>query len=569
MRAGVQERERIDEPDRIRALLASLLGDRRAARALGPNGEPLGPLTVEAVNPALDAPFPLILRAPPGLFDGAMASIELFGWLSVYRFALGTLEVRGETYASALPRSIERTRRRKELRVRVAPGKARFAFVHPHLGCRIERDVVCASFGGIAIEASEGVDALASELAVERATLSLDEGDPVAVSARVRHVTRVGTKVLAGLSIEPLGEGDRRRWRARVHTWITPETSPDGRIDEALWDLYEQAGYFSLSHKSEADFAPLRQKLRRFSERLARAPHLGGQIVHRGGASGVEAQGSLTLARTYEGAVSCYQLARRPDRAPNDAEARTMKRKVLRGINVDMMLRMDRDIPEARWWIGTVHQGVRFSHVYSDVTQRYVESGRADAVTFSAYEASTRAPSPPSHGEPAVSDASAGEVDLLLEAVARVRSAAFRDAHDLVPERIALPRIASLWADAGLRRERAILVARDARGPAAGAVLELVDDGVHLFGLLDSVRIFPLREGPLATPTGTALLHAARAWYRARGKEKYVYYLEQEDDAHALRAGLTVLDKAQLIVLRSELMPELVEQIHQVTASRP
>jgi hypothetical protein len=111
-----------------------------------------------------------------------------------------------------------------------------------------------------------------------------------------------------------------------------------------------------------------------------------------------------------------------------------------------------------------------------------------------------------------------------------------------------------------------VLVARLAGEPMAAAVLESADDGLHLFHLLDLVRLFPLADG--GERLFPVLLDQVRPWFANRGKAKFIYSLENGDVEQATRAGLKDLGEADTSFLPVDLLPELVEQLFEITAPR-
>jgi hypothetical protein len=112
-----------------------------------------------------------------------------------------------------------------------------------------------------------------------------------------------------------------------------------------------------------------------------------------------------------------------------------------------------------------------------------------------------------------------------------------------------------------------VLVARDRHCALAAAIVETADDGLHLFGLFDSVRLFALSSG--GERAYGALLAAAQRWYGSMEKGSFVAFLEDgvEIQPKAL-AGAEDLGLADFVVLSSEHLPELLEHVYEITAPR-
>jgi len=161
---------------------------------------------------------------------------------------------------------------------------------------------------------------------------------------------------------------------------------------------------------------------------------------------------------------------------------------------------------------------------------------------------------------------------LVCDVLARTKSPIYLEALDLVPDRFDLAQISEVWKNEGILRKREVLVARTAEGPAVAAIVELVGEGVHLFGLLDSVRIVALRDEVLPNELLVQLLDFVREYYKAHDKALFTYHFEgsegRNDMGHALDAGFQDMGGTFLILLRWELVPELLEQIYQIAAPR-
>jgi hypothetical protein len=166
-----------------------------------------------------------------------------------------------------------------------------------------------------------------------------------------------------------------------------------------------------------------------------------------------------------------------------------------------------------------------------------------------------------------ISPAKPAEIGGLLRFLARSRPRPYVEALDLVPERFDLASIKAIWGRAGLARERAVLIARRDQQPLAAAVVEAAEDGLHLFHLLDAVRLYPLAPGGEAS--FCSLLKEARSWYLRKGKEVFVCLLEGDTLLPTdLLEGLRDLGLADMSILSAELLPELLEHIHAITVPR-
>jgi hypothetical protein len=574
------EGETITEPRRIREIVRGLFANHCSARALDAEGQVHRVLVPLGIVPDAEAPLEWRVAAAGNAADEAFApaTIEVNGFLSLFRLTFSASTTHGSVLATTVPTSIERVRRRAFIRNALPEGTAFITFSHPRYpDLVVRRPLHDVTFDGVSFGTERADDALYPGLCIPELTIewrgpeherftfrgTITHTDPFFDSAMVRGGF-VGEE-LAGIQLSPVSEDEKRRWHRRIHAVECPSARTDGIWSEELWRLYDRAGYFSLSGKSTPDFAPLKDAFAEAGRRIAAAPQLGSQVVVPW-ADGAE--GSITILKTYDRSAFIYQLARRPADAATWAE----RRKVLRDVHLAIVSRTMRDLSHADWLIAWVQDSARFSRlVYHDVPARHVETGRASISFFRAMECKVSAAlgfAPEAIGDVRTGSASASERAALVDHLGRTRDRAFLEAHDLVPERFDLAGIAGEWKKASLHRERDVLMAYDKGGSRTAAVVEMADDGLHLFGLMDVLRLFPLDGQPVSRETTWALLAAAREWYAARGKRTFCYFLEGDDVKPASDAGLIDLGGAFLTALRTELLPDLLEQVYHVTAPR-
>ena len=163
--------------------------------------------------------------------------------------------------------------------------------------------------------------------------------------------------------------------------------------------------------------------------------------------------------------------------------------------------------------------------------------------------------------------ATAAEATAMGAALERIRPALYCNALDLTPARIGFQAVEAAWDAAKLARRREVFVIEIDGVCVAGAVFELGEDGVHLFGLLDLVRAYPL------VPGGEAhipkLVRAAQGWFRDQGKQRFVLMLE--DDAwfgNDVRDGVVDMGESDAVVLSVDRLPEFLEHLYEITAPR-
>jgi hypothetical protein len=203
--------------------------------------------------------------------------------------------------------------------------------------------------------------------------------------------------------------------------------------------------------------------------------------------------------------------------------------------------------------------------VYYDLADRYRSQGRASVTPFRAVEIDCHQPISADE-QYDVGPARPSELAALAARIRSKRPAIYVEATGLAAPDLSIDPIVTEWQAAGLMRARHVLVVRGPSGwPVAGAVIDAVDDGIHLFGLLDMVRVYPLVEGGSAAYP--ALLTASQSWFRALGKQRFSYFADEEDDPLAAgRPGCSDLGSAFVTILPVTLLPELLEHVFTLTA---
>ncbi len=533
------------EPHEIRQQLQRLHASGATAwvRTEGP-GRPR-PARLEPDGALLMRWDPLL--SPPG----RCIDVEACGYNSVYQFRIE--HPMGEF---RLPDRIVRRRHRWHRRV-AAPSRLKVTFRHPlwpELGIdRVAHDV---SFSGLSLETDALDDLLYPGLVLPEVEVTWKGGRTLCFAAIVRHVTDRpdGGGQICGLELlvdpaEPVG----RVWCDEVDRLLHPMTGISSGWDEDVWSLYADSGYFGLSGKTPESFEDQRRAFARASDRLRVSPEVGFRIDCVG-ETRVEA--SISQVQAWDGSWLVYQLGRHQELRPLSMSGE----RVLQDLYLHAYEQLQRT-PGAQWLISYVQDVARFSRLlHYDLTEEYARSGRASIRQFWAMEGKCGEESTGSFSSE-VAKASEEELERLRDLVVEQRGQLYVDGTGLRAH--GLDRVTRTWDKVGLRREREVLVARRRGVMVAAAVCEFADDGVHLYGLLDAVRLFAVN--PDSREAYPELLAAARVWYRSRGKRRFVYFVDEDDDPNQV-PGFTDLGKAYALVLPIDLLPELLERIHTIAA---
>jgi hypothetical protein len=282
--------------------------------------------------------------------------------------------------------------------------------------------------------------------------------------------------------------------------------------------------------------------------------------------NGDQAEAVVSALRMYTQTFFPSQMAKTPGRAI----AGVPRRLVLRDIQLRAYEHVFHE-PSCRWILTYVHEHARFNMLmWKDFTDRYDETPQGLVSRAHAIEVSCAHPASPLPEGLSVEPATEGQQEMVLEVMEVECPEVYRQALDFVPERFDLAELKSACARVGLMRDRRVLVAKRHRWTVAAAVLDAASDGLHLFGLLDTVRLFSFGlDGGDEQQAFYALLEQARGFYRALGKSFFVAMRDGPwSPLLTPRDGMDDLGEANLTILSADVMPEWFEHMHESLAPR-
>ncbi len=349
------------------------------------------------------------------------------------------------------------------------------------------------------------------------------------------------------LVIDTCRSKDTQSWRENVDQLFHASTSVRGHDYDAIWNLFDDSGYFNLSDKGAPDFEPRKRDWLSASARLQHAPSIGVQVGHY---EAGRVDGTMSALAMWERAWFFYQLAlpkRRTLAGSSNAALYDLYRRSYEHAAAD---------PRTLWHVALIQRnGSRFTrHVNYEIARRHA-GAEACSVEFRAIEI-------PCVGDvsgplEAVFPAAPDELERLLDVIAACRPRPYVESLDFVPERFHLEELSERWGRALLERRREVLVARSGTRAIAAAILEFTERGLHPFGLLDCVRTFALEEdgqrafGPL--------LEAARRRYAAEGRREFIYM--DEHGGTTWPVGSIDLGLADTVTISVKLTVELLDDV--------
>jgi hypothetical protein len=266
----------------------------------------------------------------------------------------------------------------------------------------------------------------------------------------------------------------------------------------------------------------------------------------------------VSMVRAYDATWLGHQLAKATH--PR-AHSKQVLRDIYMGAYEPLQCRDD-----AKWLLGYCEASVPWmKRAHLDFAEAYQADGLGCVRPFRLIEISCARPTTQGQRNLVVHTASGDDETALLRALEHTRPTAYREALDLTPDRIRFDGVHRAWQQAGLMRERAVLVARQGDTRVAMAILESAEVGTNLFHMLDCARIVPVSD---VFDSGTeaaysALLDGAAEWFRARNRRAFVYFLEVASDRHV--AEMRDLGAGSVWILSARLLPDFLEHIHVLT----
>lgn len=489
------------------------------------------------------------------------ATIELRGYNSVYRMDVTELQRWRDGIVSPAPTRVERIRHRWSRRGKVT-GSWSVEFLHPLWDVPvIRRELRDVSFDGLCFTCEIDGDLVFPGLRLPLVKVIGPGGESVQLNGQIRSVLpgRDGQPAVCGMSIAPSLIEDRASWTQFVLRTLNANTDSGPEWTEQLWELFEASGYFNLSGKSPDAFDELKRSFGAVAERASADVRLSCQAVWPS-ERGVEA--SCSVLKAYESTWMLHQVAKRRGGFRTDG----VTPHVLRDIYMRSFEHVQAD-PDFRWAISYVEASVPWMQRSHIAFANRHEGEMAMALPFRLMEASCATPGEPGARHYEIAQMTLDERIQLLGVLAQSKPTPYTEALDLVPTRFLLNTPGRAWSDADLDRSRTVLVARRGSKAVAAAILETGEVGTNLFRLLDGVRLFALTPGGVdAYP---ALLEEAKSWYRARGRESFIYLWEDlQAVAHIDAAGLKDLGEGRFWAVSSDLLPEFLEFVFELTARR-
>lgn len=483
--------------------------------------------------------------------------VQVEGSFSTVKFVEETLRWTGAPH----PREATVIRRRQLRRVSV-PSGARVLLRGTAAGSEISLDLPMqdVSFGGVAglLDPSLAPQ-LQSGVEISDVIVTWRGGPGLRFTGEVRHRSLDPDRNvdLLGLRLYGASGDQRERWAREVETLLYPQTRSYGHDYESIWNLFEESGYFDISDqaRSSTDFQLMRSSFETAYKKIEAAPHLGCIATYE---SPTRVETSISGLRAWSRSWFGTQLARNPTR-PHIANSDSVP---LRDIIYHVYERAGADA-ELDWIVHYVRDD---APSFSQVLFRDLVLGVPGAcgVPFEVWR--MKANMLGDCTAPNVHTATLRQVEKVLHKLGDLRPRPYLEALDLLPETYGQTDFKLEWEIHGLERDRTMLVALEDRRIMAAAVLETMEDGLHVYGLLDSVRLFELEPG--GRHHFGALLQGANEWFYSMGKSYFVCFDEDGVPEIMRSAGAESMGTAVTTFLPRLATPELLERVSEVTVPK-
>jgi hypothetical protein len=449
---------------------------------------------------------------------------------------------------------------RRRARRAMAQGALRIGFIHPlSPELEVEGELLELSSSGASFRADALAQLLYPGLVLPELKLVRDGAPCGSYRGTVRSVRFDPDErnAVIGVALEPSSRADSATLRRLLDPLLYPSTL-GGAVD--VWGVFEESGYLTLSNKTPEFFTRLRAPFLRTAKAFGRSPDVA-TLAHWPAEGKVQA--TLSHLKLYKTSWMLCQVSKTKNEVPG-ANGR-------QGL-YDMYLRIYESAlndPDTRWLIVYVQdEGPRWSkELHVELPRRYLRNGEACLLPFRALEVDV-APSSVEEEEGDIQVAAADELERV--AVARdltsIRPWQYLDALDLCEEHIDLGVARARWRAAGLERTRQIFVAYEGGVRVAAAVVETAAEGAHLYGLLDCLRMYPLRQG--GERGFSALLRAAHGWFAERCRGQFTYLEEYPNTLPLEQLGFRDLGGASFSILAVERTPELLQRAADLASRR-
>jgi hypothetical protein len=378
-------------------------------------------------------------------------------------------------------------------------------------------------------------------------SLTWKGGPELPLDLEVTRVSREAQRVRIGARLlDPV-----QQWYDLVEELQVPETARGSADFDHVWNAYVTSGYLQISGKQSQSFELGRAAFREAQARLASAPEVG--AIFSGGRRAVP-EAYVHHLQAWPGSWINVHLCRL-------ALGRTLKTS-----DDAVLLRLYEHCygfavarPDARWLVTYTHANdTAYSHRLHCEFARGLIGGEGCVIPFEPIEIGGVAAA--ADADPCeLGDPTRVELAMVGEQLAERLPGPYLDAMALRAPDLGSSAMQRAWQGSGLQRSREVLVARRGGRVVAAAVLDISSPGMHVYGLLDKVRVLAVE------PTGCddfgRLLAAAYQRYARRGIDKFIYFRDPEAPLPDEHVKSVSLGNANVNVVAREQLGRFLEHV--------
>ncbi|MEX1365357.1 MAG: PilZ domain-containing protein [Nannocystaceae bacterium] len=535
-------------PDRVSARLRALAAERCRAR-IWSHGRDDGPRLPARLDPERG----LLVEWDPAWSElQAPFCIEVEGPFSTVTFVADSLR----WDSNATPEVT--TQRRRQMRRATAPSGAR-VILHGTDGDEpTELRLQDVSFGGVSARLPATLTTLQPGNRIPEVVVTWKGGPGLRFTGDIRHRSPAPHRndQMIGLQLGGAADEQADRWAREVENLLYPTTKSFNHDFDSIWELFEASGYFDLAgdRRHDLDFQLMRSSFEDAYRKVSAAPELGCVVSFE---SPTRVEATLAGLRAWSRSWFGLHMARNRDR-PHLVNSDSAP---LRDIHFHVYERAGANT-DLKWLVTYVRDDAGFSAALHRDFILTVPG--ACGVPFEVWKMSVHMVG--DLDARGANEATQRQRDHVLRRLVGRRPFAYLETYDLLPETFEQEELRADWHFHGLQRDRAMFVALDRERVVAAAVLDAVQEGLHLYGLLDSVRLFELEPG--GCRKFPALLTKANEWFYGVGKSSFVCF-DEEGHADIMRsAGARSLGTGLTTLMPRAATPDLLERVAEITAPK-
>lgn len=524
----------ISDPRQRKLVFESLCAAGAAGLALDPDGL----VTLGRIQLCDDG----TLLLAPGL-AGKRLLLFVCGPFATYRMAW-------EASRGCLLDSLEVLSDRVERRTAVS-ARVRFRYQLERASGQRDAPVLDVSSGGLCffVESAAEVPAVGHTLAA--CTITWKRGPSLSVRGHVVHAGPHAHGWRVGVRLEGNTEV-LQAWREHVEGLQFPETLRPEANAELAWTAYADSGYLQIGGKTSGAFLRGKAAFVRAQRLLARAPWVGAMFT---GGPSAHPEAYVHQVQCWPRSWLLFQLCRLP------------KGRSLRTSDDGILLRLYEHCyafvlaAGADWMVTYTHSSdTAYTHRLHCEHARTLSLDEGCVLPFEAIEISgVYEPVAGWAADTAVGTATAAEMAATARALEARYPMPYLAAMALDCDDLGTSALGRLWLGSGLERSREVLVARRGGRALAAAILDMASPGLHVYGLLDKIRLVALESR--GEEQFEALLAAAHGRYAATGQASPVYFRDLDAPALTSRILHASMGRANISVLARSAAASFLEHV--------